>query len=312
MVLKFTQLLCFVLTLSISAFDLKGQCTLSGPYNNTGQFQAAINLAAGPPNNCTTITLTGLARFSGNITVPPSAKLVIAGEIIMNGNSTFNSTQEVEITSTGTFTSNDNSVSIQGTTISPIGTVNGVAMLTTSGVLPVELTSFIASLFKESVTLKWTTETEINNQKFIIETSTEGEVFNRIGEIAGAGTTTEPQDYTFTHHTPSAGVNYYRLKQVDFDGTFEYSKVIAINAPGSKDIFAFPNPAKDKITLQYDYSKGAGSIQLFDALGRRVNASIGGYAGNYEVKLPEGLAKGTYWLKVERGGQVQTLPVLKE
>ena len=107
-------------------------------------------------------------------------------------------------------------------------------------------------------------------------------------------------------------MNYYRLKQVDFDGTFAYSKVIAINAPGSTDIFAFPNPAKDKITVQYGHSKGAGNIQLFDALGRRVNASIGGYAGNYEVKLPEGLAKGTYWLKVERSGQVQTVPVVKE
>lgn len=182
---------------------------------------------------------------------------------------------------------------------------------TASTVLPVELSSFTAEL-KDDVKLNWQTATELNNSKFIIETSTQGEVFQRIGEIAGAGTTTEPQNYTFTHHTPNAGVNYYRLKQVDVDGTFEYSKVIAINAPGSAAIFAFPNPARDKITLQYDQSKGAGNIQLFDALGRRVNASIGGYAGNYEVKLPEGLSKGTYWLKVERAGKVQTVPVVKE
>ena len=181
-----------------------------------------------------------------------------------------------------------------------------------SFILPVELSAINARLKDQAIEFSWQTATELNNEKFIVESSTEGEVFNRIGEIAGAGTTTEPQDYTFTHHTPSAGINYYRLKQVDFDGTFAYSKVLAINAPGSKDIFAFPNPAKDKITLQYDYSKGAGNIQLFDALGRRVNASIGGYAGNYEVKLPESLAKGTYWLKVERGGKVQTVPVVKE
>lgn len=187
----------------------------------------------------------------------------------------------------------------------------GTVIVTVTTVLPVELASFTAK-FDNLVTLNWQTSTELNNDKFIIETSTEGEVFNRIGEIDGAGTTTETHDYTFTHRTPSAGINYYRLKQVDFDGTFEYSKVIAINAPGSKDIFAFPNPAKDKITVQYDRSKGAGNIQLFDALGRRVNANIAGYAGNYEVKLPDGLAKGTYWLKVERGGQVQTVPVVKE
>ena len=179
-------------------------------------------------------------------------------------------------------------------------------------VLPVELSAIQATLKNQAVELSWQTASELNNAHFIIETSTEGEVFNRIGEIAGAGTTTETHDYQFTHHTPSAGSNYYRLKQVDFDGTFAYSKVLAINAPGSHDIFAFPNPAKDKITLQYDYSKGAGNVQLFDALGRRLNASIGGYAGNYEVKLPEGLAKGTYWLKVERGGKVQTVAVVKE
>lgn len=182
-----------------------------------------------------------------------------------------------------------------------------------STILPVELAFFKGELGqKELVTLKWQTLSEKNNDRFSIEHSIEGEVFNRIGEIDGAGTTTEIQNYTFTHHTPSAGVNYYRLKQVDFDGTFEYSKVVAINAPGSNDIFAFPNPAKDKITLQYDYSKGSANIHLLDALGRRLNASVGGYAGNYEVQFPLGLPKGTYWLKVERGGKVQTLPVMKE
>ena len=198
------------------------------------------------------------------------------------------------------------------TTVSGTGGSGLVIVTVNSSPLPVELISFSAVMQQEVTTLSWATSTELNNQKFIIETSTEGEVFNRIGEIEGAGTTTEPHDYTFTHHTPSAGANYYRLKQVDFDGTFAYSKVIAINAPGSNDIFAFPNPAKDKITLQYDYSKGAGNIQLFDALGRRLNASIGGYAGNYEVQLPAGLAKGTYWLKVERDGKVQTVAVVKE
>lgn len=179
-------------------------------------------------------------------------------------------------------------------------------------VLPVTLSFFEGNLQDQIVALTWQTATELNNAKFVIETSTEGEVFNRIGEIAGAGTTTEPHNYNFTHQTPSAGANYYRLKQVDFDGTFAYSKVLAINAPGSNDIFAFPNPAKDKITLQYDYSKGAGNIQLFDALGRRLKTNIGGYAGNYEVVLPSGLSKGTYWLKVERGGKIQTVPVVKE
>jgi len=189
---------------------------------------------------------------------------------------------------------------------------NGQIIIQTGTVLPVVLTSFTAMTSEKTVQINWSTASEINNEKFIVETSNIGEVFQPLGEVAGAGTTTEPQNYSFTHHTPSAGINYYRLKQVDFDGTFEYSKVIAIEAAGSQDIFAFPNPARDKVTLQYDQSKGAGNIQLLDGLGRRIQARITGYAGNYELSLPESLARGTYWLKVERGGKVQTLPVVKE
>lgn len=191
-------------------------------------------------------------------------------------------------------------------------TLHKAAVASGASILPVILNNFTGNIHNATTQLSWQTATEINNAKFIVETSHQGETFQRIGEVAGAGTTTEPQNYSFTHHTPSAGINYYRLKQVDFDGTFEYSKVIAINAPGSNDVFAFPNPAREKISVQYDQSKGAGNIQLLDALGRRIQANIVGYAGNYEVTLPESLARGTYWLKVERGGKVQTLPVVKE
>ena len=178
--------------------------------------------------------------------------------------------------------------------------------------LPVELASFEGVVNTESVSLNWQTSTELNNAKFIIETSTEGEVFNRIGEIAGAGTTTEAHTYQFSHQTPSAGANYYRLKQVDFDGTFAYSKVIAINAVGNDKIFAFPNPAKDQVNIQYDQSKGPAAFFLFDAMGRQINASVGGYPGYYEAKLPIDLPAGTYWLRVIRSGKVQTLPIVKE
>lgn len=197
-------------------------------------------------------------------------------------------------------------------TVSGSGADGQVVISISFVALPVTLAAFTASQNNETVLLKWETSSELNNEKFVVETSAEGEIFNRLGEIEGAGTSTEAHHYQFIHHTPSAGVNYYRLKQLDFDGTFEYSKVIAINAPGSNDVFAFPNPAKDKITLQYDHSKGSANIHLFDALGRRLNANIGGYAGNYEIQLPAGLAKGTYWLKVERGGKVQTVAVVKE
>lgn len=288
--------------------NIKSQCTLSGTYSNTTEFQTALNIAAGSPNNCSVITLSGVANFNGSISVPSGVQLIITGTLTMTAPGSFSTDEDLVVSGSGVFNTNNQPVTVGPTTYTNLGTIN-----TPTTILPVVLTSFIAEMIdNSSISIIWQTATELNNSKFIIETSTQGEVFQRIGEIAGAGTTTEPQNYTFTHHTPSAGVNYYRLKQVDVDGTFEYSKVIAINAPGSNDLFAFPNPTRDKITLQYDQSKGTGNIQLLDALGRRINANIGGYAGNYDIKLPEGLPKGTYWLRVERGGKVQTVPVVKE
>jgi len=183
---------------------------------------------------------------------------------------------------------------------------------TNATTLDIKLISFEAKQEDSGVILIWKVASETDNDFMAVERSFDGELFSEIGQVKGRGTTLIPFTYNFVDYSASEGVNYYRLRQVDFDKSIQYSKVIAINAPGSVDILSFPNPAKDKITVQYDYSKGAGNIQMFDALGRRVNASIAGYAGNYEVKLPDGLAKGTYWLKVERGGQVQTLPVVKE
>ncbi len=267
------------------------------------------------------VDLSGESLAGTTINLGTNRTLSITGNPVVNSGTTFSGTGsssvtiiansgQISLTPAGTYT-----YSAMNTSMNTNGTLHAAGIAISGGSaspLPVTLSKFEAQGTNDEVKLSWQTSAELNNDKFIIETSTQGEVFNRIGEIDGAGTSTELHDYQFTHHTPSAGTNYYRLKQVDFDGTFEYSKVVAVNAPGSNDIFAFPNPAKDKITLQYDHSKGNANIQLFNALGQRLNASIGGYAGNYEVQLPLGLPKGTYWLKVERGGKVQTLPVMKE
>lgn len=320
----FRNLLFFSAFVSPSFLAFNGlfaqTCTLTGSTNgaNTSQQNVIDCLIA---CNCSSITITGGKidmtddwdlRSRGNIAITITAtgelRFPNGVELYLTAGSSITINSGGQLTTTGG--SGSDPKIIKGTVTYTISQLSG--LVAAGGILPVELANFEAALNQQTIALSWQTSAELNNDKFIIETSSEGEVFNRIGEIAGAGTSTETHNYQFTHHTPSAGVNYYRLKQVDFDGTFAYSKVLAIDAPGSQNFFAFPNPAKDKITLQYDYSKGRGNIQLFDALGRRVNTTIAGYAGNYEVKLPEGLPKGTYWLKVERGGKVQTVPVVKE
>lgn len=187
-------------------------------------------------------------------------------------------------------------------------TINALTQTT----LDIELLTFEAQQEDGGVILIWKVATETDNDFMAIERSNDGQTFVEVGQVKGRGTTLIPYTYNYVDYSASEGVNYYRLRQVDFDKSVQYSKIIAVNAPGSNDIFAFPNPTKDKLYIQYDRSKGEGNVYLYDALGRRVNASISGTAGTYELNLPGDSPKGTYWLKVERAGKVQTVPVVKE
>lgn len=92
--------------------------------------------------------------------------------------------------------------------------------------VPVELSSFSASVSGQKVELNWITATEVNNDRFEIERSSDLVSFEQISTLKGAGTSTSPLSYSFTDEKPLAGVSYYRLKQVDFDGTFSYSDVV--------------------------------------------------------------------------------------
>jgi len=92
---------------------------------------------------------------------------------------------------------------------------------------PVELISFSSSVTRHTVTLKWRTATEINNYGFEIERSTNGKLYKKVGFVAGHGTTNNYHDYQFAEN-PNVGSCYYRLKQVDNNGDFKYSKTIFV------------------------------------------------------------------------------------
>ncbi|MGV3587683.1 MAG: T9SS type A sorting domain-containing protein [Adhaeribacter sp.] len=118
-------------------------------------------------------------------------------------------------------------------------------------VLPVELLYFKVKQINGEVNLIWATATETENKGFEIEKSQDGKIFRKIGQVAGAGNSLELQKYTFRDRTVLAGTVYYRLKQVDFMGTYTYSAVAALKADANNQpqLLAYPNPTKDKITL---------------------------------------------------------------
>jgi len=173
----------------------------------------------------------------------------------------------------------------------------------TANSLPITLTEFSAREKDAVVELKWTTETEINNKYFDIERSLNGTSFTSIGTIPGAGNTTLIKHYSTIDQNPANGINYYRLKQVDFDGKFTYSKVIAVNVTRlNESLKIYPNPAISNITAEYKgFINTKVNVQLIDSYGRTILNSVQqpGASGRITLQFNNSVkTAGTYWLKM--------------
>ena len=114
--------------------------------------------------------------------------------------------------------------------------------------VPVELLDFTAFEFNRNVILEWSTATEVNNAYFQIEHSTDGIRFIPIARITGAGTSYKENSYNYLHTQAVKGVNFYRLKQVDFGGLYEYSDIVSVSIAQIQFSF-YPNPAVDRIQV---------------------------------------------------------------
>ena len=167
--------------------------------------------------------------------------------------------------------------------------------------VPVELTSFTANVNSEGkVILKWSTVTETNNQMFEIERKVEGGEHVRIGYVNGHGTTTEPKEYTYVDRTVSTGNYYYRLKQIDFNETYEYSGDIFVEV---KDPLTFelvqnyPNPFNPYTTIRYSIPETVNlKLVVYNVLGEEVAVLVNSLveAGSYRTtfdasNLPSGM-----------------------
>ncbi len=109
--------------------------------------------------------------------------------------------------------------------------------------LPIELLDFAAQVKQGFVELNWRTETEKDNDQFEVQRTSDGESFEVVAQLKGAGTSTSPVAYMARDHNPMPGKQYYRLKQTDFDGTFTYSKLLAVTVPESLTWKVYPNPS---------------------------------------------------------------------
>lgn len=171
--------------------------------------------------------------------------------------------------------------------------------------LPVELTFFTAENKSNRVDLKWQTASEKNNDFFEVQRSFDGKQFEVLGIVEGSGDSKETIDYGFKDYAPLAGDSYYRLRQVDYDGAFEYSEVVKINREQSSDLVAVPNPTQAqniKLRLSGFHAEQKVQVAIFDMQGRRHYQATHDPA-DFDQPLPinQELNSGIYIVDVKQG-----------
>jgi hypothetical protein len=185
--------------------------------------------------------------------------------------------------------------------------------------LPIELTSFTAKQHGEDALLKWVTASELNNDRFEIEVAVQpqphtNDNFKRIGTVAGSGTTTTNQYYTFTDYSPlKSGIRYYRLKQIDLNGESTYSEIEAVDFGQMSEVRVFPNPFTNELNIagivgNVDLQK----IQLVNTSGQLIYETqsfgeVDQLILNFGKELPEGV----YFLRLINEKETMTYPIVR-
>jgi hypothetical protein len=274
---------------------IDGLLNNTAPWNGTpGAISSTDNLVIGGPAGVefngaldelrvwsSARSLTEIVNnMCGEIANPPSEANLIT---YYKMNEYFGDTSFVELSS------NANTMTINSSTLTTEAKQTGC----TPPALPVELTTFQGRLINKAVHLTWQTASEENNEGFEIERSSNGQDWEIIGFVQGNGTTMEVFNYEFIDNQPSNGTNYYRLKQLDYDGSFEYSDVLNIEyRTRNIEYRIFPNPANDFLTIEIEEPT---TFQILNAQGQEVLARTLDHTENIDIAhLPAGI----YWVKI--------------
>jgi len=287
----------------ISPGNSIGTITINGDFTNNG----TLNIEIAGPGSFDQIIVNGNAVINGNISITfLNGFAPVLGQVftIITGAGPKSGSATVSATNAAVFAATYNSAT-------------GVLTFNVNVVLPVELISFEADAVASSIQLSWRTATERNNDYMAVERSADGVKFGEIGRVKGAGTTEQPQEYGFVDEHPLPGLNYYRLRQVDFDGAFEYHKTISVafkgKASSGLNVQAFPNPAQYSLQARWSAdSRQPSTLRLFDTSGRLLATyPVDAGADSYEVPVSN-LPAGLYFLQASQGGKVEVVQFFKQ
>ncbi|HWK06561.1 MAG TPA: T9SS type A sorting domain-containing protein [Puia sp.] len=200
------------------------------------------------------------------------------------------------------------STSIAGNTVSFVVNAtnlsNGYYALiwSTTGVLPIVLSSFEATKQTGNGLLEWNTAQETGSARFEIQRGTDGLQFTTIGTVAAKGNSLVPSQYNFTDKNPVAGINYYRLKMIDLDGNSTYSAIKSIDFGTNAQVTltSYPNPVTDGLHITVANASGEIGILITNSMGQAVRTLKAGSGTTLDIPMND-LAKGVYVIVVSTG-----------
>ena len=242
-------------------------------------------------NNTTLTSLSGL----GNIDTSTITNLTIINSTMLS---------VCEVPSICAYLANpSNSATISG---NATGCATRIEVETACAALPIDLVYFQVEIVDDKPSLSWQTASETNNDYFQVEHSMDGHEFIEIGRVEGNRTTMKLNNYIFSHQTPIVGTNYYRLMQMDFDGAFEYSKVISIDYQNSDNkVLVFPNPSNGLVNIHIENPSNQRMIvKVADNFGRGVWESEFTEDASTWSKLVEIEEKGLFYIIVQIGSDI--------
>jgi hypothetical protein len=228
--------------------------------------------------------------------------VVIFSSALPTGNITVN-------TLNGSGGCNNNSAPCNSVAQSGAGSNNSGIMTGTSGPLPVELVSFQAIPVNHEVDVTWITATELNSAYFEVQRSPDGEHWTALDRLPAAGFSHTPLHYRTHDAAPLGGTSYYRLRQVDIDGTQALSAMVPVRFhAGVQQLHAWPNPANERITVRHDPNWERPTLTLVDNMGRVLRTDVSYSTGQLSFDV-RGIATGTYTALLGSGTAVARVQV---
>lgn len=193
----------------------------------------------------------------------------------------------------------------------------GPAGLANGSLLPVEFLYFQGKSQNDAIQLDWATSTESNNKGFEVQHSQDARTWTALDFVEGVGTTVQTQQYGYWHESPVNGYNYYRLKQMDYDGAFDFSDMVEVNIRKKENIRAYPNPVREQVNIILPATNNTAEtveVQWIDMLGRSLPQQMPAVTDGEPLVLPvpTDLPNGLYILQLRLGQEIYQTSIQKQ